>query len=84
MPKDTKGNIDWSNVTTTGDISARFLVKQTKPTEKTLVNSETFRERAINIDDVKIAEKYEYEIVEEATSTGYSNIFKGRTINVYF
>lgn len=44
LPKDTKGNIDWSNVTTTGDISARFLVKQTKPTEKTLVNSETFRE----------------------------------------
>ena len=82
LPKDTKGNIDWSNVTTTGDISARFLVKQTKPTEKTLVNSETFRERAINIDDVKIAEKYEYEIVEEATSTGYSNIFKGRTIKL--
>ena len=82
LPKDTNGNIDWSNVTATGDISARFLVKQTKPTEKTLVNSETFRERAINIDDVKIAEKYEYEIVEEATSTGYSNIFKGRTIKL--
>ena len=82
LPKDTNGNIDWSKVTATGDISARFLVKQTKPTEKTLVNSETFRERAINIDDVKIAEKYEYEIVEEATSTGYSNIFKGRTIKL--
>ena len=82
LPKDTNGNIDWSNVTTTGDISARFLVKQTKPTEKILANSETFRERTINIDDVKIAEKYEYEIVEEATSTGYSNIFKGRTIKL--
>ncbi len=82
LPKDSKGNIDWSNVTTTGDISARFLVKQTKPTEKTLANSETFRERAIDIDDVKIGEKYEYEIVEEATSTGYSNIFKGRTIKL--
>ena len=82
LPKDTNGNIDWSNVTTTGDISARFLVKQTKPTEKILANSETFKNKTIKNDDVKIGEKYEYEIVEEATSTGYSNIFNGRTIKL--
>lgn len=82
LPKNTNGNIDWSNVTTTGDIFATFSVRQTKPTEKVLLSSKTFKNETIKNDDVKIGEKYEYEIVEEATSTGYSNIFKGITITL--
>ena len=82
IPKDEEGNIKWTGLQ--GISGATFTVKQVEPEEKVIYDQKALSSFEIfSNDQASIGTKYHYEIVENASIEGYTNIFKGLTIHLF-
>ena len=82
IPKDEEGNIKWTSLQAIS--GANFTVKQVEPEEKVIYDNKNLSSFEIfSNDQASIGTKYHYEIVENASIEGYTNIFKGLTIHLF-
>ncbi|HJJ10731.1 MAG TPA: SpaH/EbpB family LPXTG-anchored major pilin [Clostridiaceae bacterium] len=82
IPKDEEGNIKWTGLQ--GISGAEFTVKQVEPEEKVIYNKKYLSSFEIfSNDQASIGTRYHYEIVENASIDGYTNIFEGLTIHLF-
>ena len=82
IPKDEEGNTKWTSLQAIS--GANFTVKQVEPEEKVIYDNKNLSSFEIfSNDQASIGTKYHYEIVENASIEGYTNIFKGLTIHLF-
>ena len=82
IPKDEEGNIKWTGLQ--GISGAEFTVKQVEPEEKVIYDQKILSSFEIfSNDQASIGTRYHYEIVENASIDGYTNIFEGLTIHLF-
>ena len=82
IPKDEEGNIKWTGLQ--GISGAKFTVKQVEPEEKVIYDQKILSSFEIfSNDQASIGTRYHYEIVENASIDGYTNIFEGLTIHLF-
>ena len=82
IPKDEEGNTKWTSLQAIS--GANFTVKQIEPEEKVIYDKKDLSSFEIfSNDQASIGTKYHYEIVENASIEGYTNIFKGLTIHLF-
>ena len=82
IPKDEEGNTKWTGLQAIS--GANFTVKQVEPEEKVIYDNKNLSSFEIfSNDQASIGTRYHYEIVENASIDGYTNIFEGLTIHLF-
>ena len=82
IPKDEEGNIKWTGLQ--GISGANFTVKQIEPEEKVIYDKKELSSfEVFSNDQASIGTRYHYEIVENSSIDGYTNIFEGLTIHLF-